>query len=144
VPAALHMRTIFEDTFSLVLPESYPMLTRDYKGMRQFSKDNFILFSQAYSPHYFDTIMSICSDAGFVPKVSHKSVHAHTIFKLVENNLGIAIVPTALQACFQMRVKFIELKEIKQRALLSVIWRKENANPVLKNCMDLLLARSST
>jgi DNA-binding transcriptional LysR family regulator len=144
VPAALHMQTIFEDTFSLVLPESYPMLTRDYKGMHQFSEDNFILFSQAYSPYYFETIMSICSDAGFVPKVSHKSVHAHTIFKLVENNLGIAIVPTALQAGFQMKVKFIELKTLKQRALLSVIWRKENANPVLKNCMDLLLGRSSS
>jgi len=49
VPAALHMQTIFEDTFSLVLPESYPMLTRDYKGMQQFSEDNFILFSQEYS-----------------------------------------------------------------------------------------------
>jgi hypothetical protein len=43
-----------------------------------------------------------------------------------------------------MRVKFIELKDVKQRASLSVIWRKENANPVLKNCMDLLLTRSST
>ena len=144
VPAALHMQTIFEDTFSLVLPESYPMLTRDYDGMHRFSEDNFILFSQEYSPYYYETIMSICSDAGFVPKVSHKSVHAHTIFKLVENKLGIAIVPTALQAGFRMRIKFIELKDIKQRALLSVIWRKENANPVLKNCMDLLLGRSST
>lgn len=142
VPAALNMQTVFEDTFSLVLPESYPMLTREYKGMQRFAADNFILFSQDYSPFYYDTIMSICADAGFKPKVSHKSVHAHTIFKLVENNLGIAIVPTALQAGFQMRVKFIELKDVKQRALLSVIWKKENANPVLKNCMDLLLNRT--
>ncbi len=142
VPAALNMQTVFEDTFSLVLPESYPMLTREYKGMQRFAADNFILFSQDYSPYYYDTIMGICADAGFKPKVSHKSVHAHTIFKLVENNLGIAIVPTALQAGFQMRVKFIELKDVKQRALLSVIWKKENANPVLKNCLDLLLNRS--
>jgi len=88
-------------------------------------------------------IRSICSDAGFLPKVSHKSVHAHTIFKLVENRLGIAIVPTSLQYGFQMKVKFIELKDIKQRALLSVIWKKENANPVLKNCIDLLLSGNS-
>lgn len=144
VPAELHMQTVFEDTFSLVLPQSYDMLTRDYNGMERFSKDDFILFSQEYSPYYYDTIMGICADAGFKPKVSHKSVHAHTIFKLVENNLGIAIVPTALQSGFQMRVKFIELKNLKQRAKLSVIWKKENANPVLKNCMDLLLARSSS
>ncbi|MBD0778371.1 LysR family transcriptional regulator [Maribacter sp. ANRC-HE7] len=139
VPKALGMTTVYRDTFSLVLPENYPMLTRNFEGMHQFSNDDFILFSKEYSPFYFETIMSICSDAGFVPKVSHKTVHAHTIFKLVENNMGIAIVPTALKSGFQMRVKFIELRDIDQRALLSAIWKKDNANPVLKNCMDLLL-----
>ncbi|WP_273276505.1 LysR family transcriptional regulator [Maribacter polysiphoniae] len=139
VPKALGMTTVYRDTFSLVLPENYPMLTRNFEGMHQFANDDFILFSKEYSPFYFETIMSICSDAGFVPKVSHKTVHAHTIFKLVENNMGIAIVPTALKSGFQMRVKFIELRNIDQRALLSAIWKKDNPNPVLKNCMDLLL-----
>ena len=139
VPKALGMTTVYRDTFSLVLPENYPMLTRNFEGMHQFANDDFILFSKEYSPFYFETIMSICSDAGFVPKVSNKTVHAHTIFKLVENNMGIAIVPTALKSGFQMRVKFIELRNIDQRALLSAIWKKDNPNPVLKNCMDLLL-----
>ncbi len=139
VPADLEMFTVYQDTFSLVLPENYPMLTRDYNGMQRFAQDDFILFPPEYSPHYYDTIMGICSDAGFKPKVSHESVHAQTIFRLVENNLGIAIVPTALQGGFQMRVKFIELKDIPQKASLSVIWKKDNPNPVLKNCIDLLL-----
>lgn len=139
VPSTLEMKTVFNDTFSLVLPERYPMLTREFHGMERFAKEDFILFSQAYSPLYYDTILSICKDAGFTPKVSHKSVHAHTIFKLVENNMGIAIVPTSLQNGFQMRVKFVELKEIPQRAELSVVWKKEHTNPVLKNCMELLL-----
>ncbi|WP_036151715.1 LysR family transcriptional regulator [Maribacter forsetii] len=139
VPSTLEMKTVFTDTFSLVLPERYPMLTREFDGMERFAKEDFILFSQAYSPLYYDTIMSICKDAGFVPKVSHKSVHAHTIFKLVENHMGIAIVPTSLQNGFQMKVKFVELNDIPQRAELSVIWKKEHTNPVLKNCMELLL-----
>ncbi|WP_405399495.1 LysR family transcriptional regulator [Maribacter sp. Asnod2-G09] len=139
VPSTLEMKTVFTDTFSLVLPERYPMLTREFDGMQRFAHEDFILFSQAYSPLYYETIMSICQDAGFAPKVSHKSVHAHTIFKLVENHMGIAIVPTSLQNGFQMRVKFVELKDIPQRAELSVIWKKEHTNPVLKNCMELLL-----
>lgn len=139
VPSTLEMKTVFTDTFSLVLPERYPILTREFEGMHQFANDDFILFSQAYSPLYYETIMSICKDAGFAPKISHKSVHAHTIFKLVENHMGIAIVPTSLQNGFQMRVKFIELKNIPQCAELSVIWKKEHTNPVLKNCMELLL-----
>ena len=139
VPKGLKLKPVFEDTFSLVLPEDHPMDATSFKSMRQMANDDFILFSQDYSPLYYDTVLSICEDANFTPKVSHKSVHAQTIFKLVENKLGIAIVPTALQYGFQMKVKFIELKRIKQRAILSMVWKEDHRNPALKNCMDLLL-----
>ncbi len=139
VPKGLKLKPVFEDTFSLVLPEDHLMDASSFKSMKQMANDDFILFSQDYSPLYYDTVLSICEDANFTPKVSHKSVHAQTIFKLVENKLGIAIVPTALQYGFQMKVKFIELKRIKQRAILSMVWKEDNRNPALKNCMDLLL-----
>lgn len=139
VPKGLRLKPVFEDTFSLVLPQDHPVEVNQFKGMRQVAEDDFILFSQDYSPLYYDTVLSICEDAGFSPKVSHKSVHAQTIFKLVENKMGIAIVPTALQYGFQMKVKFIELKKIAQRAVLSMVWKEDNRNPALQNCMDLLL-----
>lgn len=137
VPAHLGMKKVYEDTFSLVLPESYPMLTREYDGMARFADDDFILFPKEYSPHYFKTVMDICSHAASA-KIAHTSIHSQTIFKLVESRMGIAIVPTALRAGFQLRVKSIELKDIPQRAHLSAIWKKNPANPVLKNCLDLL------
>ena len=139
VPVGIHIKPVFEDTFSVVLPEDYPISSKEFKGVQQLSEESFILFAQDYSPLYYDTIMSICEDAGFTPRVSHKSVHAQTIFKLVENNLGIAIVPTSLQYGFHMKVKFLELKNIPQRAILSVIWKGDNRNPALNHCMDLLL-----
>ena len=139
VPSGLQIAPVFEDTFSIALPENHHLTDRNFKNMGQLGDEDFILFSQEYSPLYFDTVMSICEDAGFSPKVSHKSVHAQTIFKLVENSLGIAIVPTSLQYGFQMDVKFIELKKISQKATLSVIWKPDNRNPALQHCMDLLL-----
>tara|TARA_Y100001968_G_scaffold324346_1_gene363487 strand:+ start:857 stop:1744 length:888 start_codon:yes stop_codon:yes gene_type:complete len=139
VPKGLEVKPVFEDTFSLVLPADHPLGERDFKHIGQVSNEDFILFSQDYSPMYYDTVLSICEDSGFVPNVSHKSVHAQTIFKLVENKLGIAIVPTTLQHGFQMKVKFIEMKNIQQRAVLSMVWKSDNRNPALQNCMDLLL-----
>ncbi|WP_298929833.1 LysR family transcriptional regulator [uncultured Allomuricauda sp.] len=139
VPKGLKLKPVFEDTFSLVLPADHILNEKDFKSINQVATDDFILFSQDYSPQYYDTVLSICEDAGFSPNVSHKSVHAQTVFKLVENKLGIAIVPTALQYGFQMKVKFIELKKIKQRAILSMVWKEDNRNPVLQNCIDLLL-----
>ena len=141
VPQDVSIQPIYEDTFSIVLPKDHPINEKQFKSIKQLSEEDFILFAQDYSPLYFATVMSICEDAGFTPNVSHKSVHAQTIFKLVENHLGIAIVPTALQYGFQMDVKFIELKKIKQKAILSVIWKTDNRNPALQRCMDLLFGR---
>lgn len=139
VPEGLKLKPVFNDTFSLVLPKDHPISAKSFRGVDQFAEENFILFSQDYSPLYYDTIMSICEEAGFNPKVSHKSVHAQTIFKLVENKLGIAIIPTSLQYGFQMEVKFIPLKNIPQKAILSVVWKEDNRNRALSNCLQLLL-----
>ena len=141
VPKGIHRAAVFEDTFSVVLPKNHYLNEKSFKGIGQLAEEDFILFSQEYSPLYYDTVLSICEDAGFSPKISHKSVHAQTIFKLVENNLGIAIVPTSLQYGFQMDVKFIELKKIPQKAVLSVIWKPDNRNLALHHCMDLLLGK---
>ncbi|SIS81220.1 transcriptional regulator, LysR family [Zobellia uliginosa] len=139
VPKGIEIMPVKEDSFSVVLPENHALSAENFKKMGQLKEESFILFAQEYSPLYYDTVVSICEDSGFSPKVSHKSVHAQTIFKLVENNLGVSIVPTSLQYGFKMKIKFIELKQIPQRAVLSVIWKSDNRNPVLKNCMDLIL-----
>ena len=139
VPKSIALKPVFQDTFSVVLPADHPITKQRFKGIHELAQEPFILFSQDYSPLYYDTVMGICEDAGFVPKISHKSVHAQTIFKLVENHMGIAIVPTSLQYGFQMDVKFLKLKDIPQRAVLSVIWKKDNRNAAVRHCMDLLL-----
>lgn len=139
VPKGIQIAPVYQDSFSVVLPQNHKLNQNSFKHMGQLKEEDFILFTQEYSPQYYDTVMSICEAAGFSPKVSHKSVHAQTIFKLVENNLGIAIVPTSLQYGFQMDVKFIELKKIPQKAVLSVIWKTDNRNPALQNCMDFVL-----
>ncbi|MDC6350256.1 LysR family transcriptional regulator [Zeaxanthinibacter sp. PT1] len=138
VPEGLKLKPVFEDTFSLVLPEDHWCAVETFRDIGQFAEENFILFAQDYSPLYYDTVMSICEQQGFSPRVSHKSVHAQTIFKLVENGLGISIVPTSLQHGFNMGVKFIELKSIPQRAVLSVIWKEDNRNQALDQCLKLL------
>ncbi|MDY8136327.1 LysR family transcriptional regulator [Aquimarina sp. 2201CG5-10] len=138
VPKGLKMKTIHTDTFSLVLPEDHHLTEKTFKTIKQVSEENFILFSSDYSSLYYDKIMSICEDKGFTPRVSHKSVHAQTIYKLVESGLGVAIVPTSLQDGFDLGVKFLEIPKIKQKAMLSVIWKEDNRNPALHQIMKFL------
>jgi len=82
--------------------------------------------------------MNIFSDTGFTPMVSHLTIHASSIFTLVENGFGISIVPKSLTLKPTQGVKFIELSHIKQRTELRIVWNKTNRNPILTNILSLV------
>jgi hypothetical protein len=77
-------------------------------------------------------------DSGFTPLISHYTVNASSIFRLVENHLGISIVPTSLKFGYDIKVKFIELKKIQQRTTLKTTWNKISTNPILENILMIL------
>jgi len=138
VPELLQMKVVNQDTFSVVLPLEHPLSYGKFKNVGQLKEENFILFSQDYSSIYFDKIMSICEDQGFSPKITHKSVHALTIFKLVEAGLGVAIVPTSLKEDYDVKVRFLELEKIPQKTELFVVWNKGSRNPAVSKVLGLI------
>lgn len=139
VPKNICIKTVSKDTFSVVLPKTHPLNKDNFKNIKQLENENFILFSKDYSPLYYQKIMSIFEDQNFQPNINHRSVHAQTIFTLVENELGVAIVPTSLQKGFDLNVKFLEIPTIKQEAILSMIWKENSQNPSLKNILKYQL-----
>lgn len=137
-PGGLQMRSVFRDTFSLVLPKAHALGPGTFARMDQLREETFILFSSDYSPYYYELVMSIFEDAGFAPKVSHKAVSALAIYKLVEKGLGLAIVPTSLKHGYDLAVKFVDLTDLPQRTDLSVLWNPGNRNPSLPLALNAL------
>lgn len=138
VPEGLEMKTVLRDSFSLVVPENHPIGSADFFSISQFKDESFILFSSDYSNLYFELIMSICRDAGFSPTIRHKSVHALTIFKLVEIGLGVAIIPSSLKEGYELKVRFMEIPGISQFTELLAVWKSANRNPALKQVLPLI------
>ena len=138
LPEGLKKLDVFEEPFCLVLPKSHPISAKSFNNISDLEKENFILFSSQYGHGYYDKIMSIFEDQGFSPKVAHESVHANTIFRLVENELGVGIVPSSLKQGFDLDIKFIELNNIPQRTTLSAIWKEESRNPILGRVIPYL------
>ena len=137
VPPTLSVRPVFQETFSLVLPKKHALNARNFSSLNQLKEEPFIFFEKSYSPSYHEKVMSMFEDCGFSPHISHTSVHATTIYRLVENNFGVAIVPSSLKLGYNMDVKFIELKSITQRAVLSIAWNQENRNPMLSHFLSV-------
>lgn len=138
VPRDLEKRVVFEDSFSMVVSKKHHIGKANFKSLDQFKKEQFILFSNDYSQEYYDNIMSIFTDHGFQPKVSHRSVQANSIFRLVEKGLGVAIVPTAMQDGVNLDIEFISLAGLRQRTQLMAVWHKRNSNEALEKFLGLL------
>lgn len=138
VPKGLEIRPVLKETFCLVLPKNHPIDASNFKSISQFKDEAFILFDPKYNASYYEKVMQIFDDSGYVPLVSHNTIHASSIYKLVENNFGISIVPKSLLSGYNMDIKFIELDHIPQRTVLSVIWYKNNRNPALENFLEYL------
>lgn len=138
VPTDFEQRVVFEDSFSLVLPADHALNQECFESLNQLRDEQFILFSHEYSQEYYENIMSIFADHGFEPHVSHRSVHANTIFRLVEKHLGVAIVPSALASGVDLDIQFISLAQLPQRTQLTAVWDSRNRNATLSRLLDVL------
>jgi len=138
VPRGLKICPLLDEPFCLVLPRDHPIDSNNFKSIAQFKEESFILFDTKYSPTYYEKVMQIFDDHDFSPIVTHNTIHSSSIFKLVENNFGISIVPKSLQSENFSGIKFIELNQIPQRTILSAIWQSKSRNPILKNFLQLI------
>lgn len=138
VHKGFEQQVVLEDSFSLVVSNQHVVQPDTFESLSQFKDEQFILFSNDYSQEYYDNIMSIFTDHGFEPRVSHRSVQANSIFRLVERQLGVAIVPSALQGGVDLGVSFIPLDHLPQRTKLIAVWDVKNRNEALTKFLRLL------
>ncbi|GAA3604217.1 LysR family transcriptional regulator [Flavivirga amylovorans] len=143
VPKELEIKPILKENFCLVLPNNHTLNKENFKGLHQLKEASFILFDPKYSATYFEKVMQIFDDSGFSPIVSHNTIHASSIYKLVENNFGISMVPKSLTDINNKNLKFIELTKIKQKTTLSIVWNKNNRNPILNRVFDFVSGLSN-
>ncbi|MEO1518808.1 MAG: LysR family transcriptional regulator [Bacteroidota bacterium] len=138
IPPGLAAHPVLEEAFCLVLPKNHPIQGENFESLYQFREESFILFDAAYSPSYYEKVMQIFDHSGFAPIVTHSTIHAGSIYKLIENNFGISIVPKSLQFDHLTNIQFIELTDIPQRTVLRAVWNDKNRNPIFHNFLEIV------
>ncbi|MDH7445647.1 LysR family transcriptional regulator [Aquimarina sp. 2201CG14-23] len=133
VPSNLESKVFHIDNFVVILPENHPIDKSNYQDFSIFEKEEFIFPSRTDGPNYVQIVESICTDAGFKPKVIHETDSASTSFRLVEAGIGISLEPISSLRDHEFPIKSIELKDIKQKAELTMMWNQEREQeyPVL-------------
>ena len=61
--------------------------------MRELAGERFVLNDRKYSPAVFDKVITLCTQAGFSPKISATATVSSGVLALVEAGEGLAILP---------------------------------------------------
>jgi DNA-binding transcriptional LysR family regulator len=122
VSTLLENKLVFSENFALVLPVNHVLNEKKLKSLQQVSDEKFILPTKSDGETYHQLLWGICETSGFTPQIAHETVHGHTSLKSASN----------------LAIKFIELKNIPQKAEITATWNAKNLNPSLKHFLSLL------
>lgn len=133
----LSSKVLFRENFALVIPDNHWLNEESFENMGQLKNESFILPPKHAGETYYNVLLGICQREDFLPEIMFESNFGATILRLVEHNLGVSILPVSYKYGSNLKVRFLELKNIPEKTELSMVWRKDDNNPVLKSFLKV-------
>lgn len=126
----LKVISLFEDPFRVVVPGSFPPFKNSEELHKYLKKQPFIFFNQDYAPDYYQKLMEICRRMGFIPEIAHEANNVHSILRLVENGLGVSIVPASLREQYaSLNLSFLNPDTGNVFTEVVIAYREEKRHP---------------
>ena len=138
----LSSRCLYCDPMLVVLPASRKVATKHVR-IADLANERFVQYYREGAPRVFDTIMGMCNDAGFSPRIEHEPDRWQTVLSLVEAEEGVSIMPASARKLWSNGVRFYRLEPDDVRVELVVAWRTERPSVVLRSFLDLVDSNAS-
>jgi len=130
-------RLVFREPLVLALPRARKVKAKRIR-IADLASERFVTFQRASSPEVFDTIVRVCNDNGFSPRLHNELNNMHSVLSTVEADEGVAIVPASARNLRADNVVFCRLQPDNVRIDLVAAWPKKEPSIALKSFLDLL------
>ena len=130
-------RLLFREPLVIALPK-----TRKVKAKRiriaELAGERIVTFRRESSPEVFDTIIRVCNDSGFSPRLHNELNNMHSVLATVEAGEGVAIVSASARNLRAESVSFFRLQPDDIRIDFVATWQKKEPSVALKLFLELL------
>lgn len=125
----LRAELLFEDPVVVVLPRDH-RLAKKTLAISDLATESFVMCDRHVTPALFDSILSLCSSAGFSPQIVNTSATWAGVLTLVESGEGIALVPSGVRYLRTPGIVFSRLAPQSTHVGISVAWNPQNEGPI--------------
>ena len=137
----LHCVVVARDPMLLVMPSDHPLARLAAVPVTALHGVPFIGYSAEDSRYFHEVVEDLFTRHGVRPEVVHTSF-LPTLVALVEARMGVALVPAPAVPRGASALAARPLAGVEDgldRADLHCVWRGDNANPVVRSFVDVLL-----
>lgn len=141
LPATLVSHKLVDDPLVAVLRADHPLAKRKRARLRmeELADERFVVFSRAAGTGVHDQLLSMCRNAGFVPRIAQEAGESSTMIGLVAAGLGVAVLPDSLRHVRVDGVAYVAIDSPDAASALHVTHRRDDASPLVKAFTALML-----
>jgi DNA-binding transcriptional LysR family regulator len=133
----LRAELLFQDPIVAVLPREHPLAGKPI-SVTALSTESFVVCEREATPALFDSILALCSSAGFSPRIVNTSATWAGVLTLVESGEGVALVPSGVRYLRTPGVAFSPLVPQTTHVGLAVGWNPKNESPIQERFLRLV------
>jgi DNA-binding transcriptional LysR family regulator len=132
----LSTRVVMREPLCVALARDHPRARARHLRIVQLADEPFIMTSGDAAPALRSSIMALCRQAGFEPTVRLEVQLQQTVLNMVDEGVGVALVPASMRKSRLPGVAFRPLAGAPQTELI-LLWSPRNRNPCLSNFLAL-------
>ncbi|GGH07370.1 LysR family transcriptional regulator [Silvibacterium dinghuense] len=129
------------EPFYAVLLRTHPLARQPSVFMRELAGETFILNDRRYSPAVFDKVITLCTEAGFSPKLGATGSVSSGVIALVEAGEGVAILPQGSRILGSEDIVWVPLADKGAVIDMVVAWSPKMERPALKSFLEMVRRR---
>ena len=136
----LRSEVLYMDPLVAVLPTGHRLAGRPLQ-LAALADERFVVCDRNISPRFFDRIVALCAQAGFVPKIAQTSNLLSSVLTLIQAGEGVTLIPGSLQHVRFADLAFCRLTKPTAAIELVMAWSPERVDVTKTAFLDFIRSR---
>ncbi|MDM7487801.1 LysR substrate-binding domain-containing protein [Rhodococcus indonesiensis] len=137
VPDDVATETVRHESLLVAVPAGHPLAARNSVAAAELADERFVVYPAAHGSIVRDTMLVMCSGAGFTPTIAREAPDPYSLLALVGAGVGIAVVVASTMHITVDGVRYVPLDHSPVLPI-ALAWRRDGAAPAVRRVVEVL------
>ena len=129
--SGLSSALVLDEAVALAIPKGHPLCGSRTLQPAQLDGQTWIAVTRQPVDTIRSALLAACQEAGFTPDIVYETTDPLASLHLVSSGLGVTLVQSALKTKAPEGVVFRDLKWLRLRVKIYLVWRSNDARPIV-------------